>query len=238
MLLPLLLLLATLPQAHAWGLKDFKEEASSPITTDAKYVTLYGSAATLVVLAFEDQIEDPVDRQLSTKKPLGKKWASVGNKIGLGYPNVLYIAGQAVAGAFGNEKGIQRSLGMLKATGYAMSVTQVLKVTVREQRPIEKNQRDSFPSGHSTMAFAFGGFVFEEHGWKWGVPALGVSLLSGISRINDNRHHVHDVLGGATIGLAYGVGMSKLMKKNEKLSFMVAPIVDPQTRGIAFMKDF
>lgn len=121
---------------------------------------------------------------------------------------------------------------------YSFSVTQVLKVAVREQRPENKDQRDSFPSGHSTMAFAFGGYIFEEHGWKWGVPALAASVFTALSRINDNRHYLHDVMAGATIGLAYGVGMSKLAKKKGKFAYTLVPILDSQSKGIAFIKDF
>lgn len=226
-----------IPLAFGWGLKDFGEEISVPVTTDARDVSIYGTATTLVLLAFQDQIVDPVQEEAVRAKPLGpsSEW---GNLIGLGYPNLLYIVGQGIGGATGDDKGYGRSLGMLKATLYASSVTQVLKVTVREQRPDHKNQRDSFPSGHSTIAFAFGGYIFEEHGWKWGVSALMTSIFAAGSRINDNRHYLHDVVAGATIGLAYGVGIGKLGKKKEKISYMLVPIVDYQTKGIAVIKDF
>jgi membrane-associated phospholipid phosphatase len=222
--------------ALAWEFKDFKEELGLPFK-DSQKVSIYGGAATLTVLLFEDQIGDPVEAEAVRTRPLGN-WTGFGNFVGLGFPNVMYVVGQGVAGLAGNEKGYERSIGMLKATLYSNSITQVLKVTVREQRPNDKHQRDSFPSGHSTMAFAFGGYVFEEHGWKWGVPALAMSLFSGASRINDNKHHLHDVFAGATIGLAYGIGMSKLNKKKNGLSFMIVPIVDAQSKGIALMKDF
>lgn len=223
--------------ANAWGLKDFREEFSVPVTTGAKDVLIYGSAATLVVLVFEDQIVDPIQEEAVRTKPFGKS-AKIGDWIGLGFPNFIYVAGQSVAGFYGNDKGYERSLGMLKASLYSMSVTQVLKVTVREQRPSNKDQRDSFPSGHATMAFAFGGYIFEEHGWQWGVPALALSAFSGLSRINDNRHYLHDVIFGATIGMAYGVGLSKYSKKKEKMAYMLVPLVDSQTKGLALVKDF
>jgi hypothetical protein len=223
--------------AHAWGLKDLGEEFSVPITTDAKDVVIYGSGATLAVLLFEDQVEDPVQEEAVRAKPFGKS-AAIGDWIGLGFPNLIYVAGQSVAGYYGNEKGYRRSLDMLKASLYSYSVTQVLKVTVREQRPSNKDQRDSFPSAHATLAFAFGGYVFEEHGWEWGVPALAAALFSGLSRINDDRHYLHDVMFGATIGMAYGVGMSKYSKKKEKMAYMLVPIIDSKTKGLALVKDF
>jgi hypothetical protein len=219
------------------GLKDLGEEFSVPVTTDAKDVVIYGSGATLAVLILEDQIEDPVEKEAERTKPLGKS-SAIGDWLDLGFPNVIYIAGQSIAGHYGNDKGYRRSLDMLKASLYSFSVTQALKVTVREQRPSNKDQRDSFPSSHATLAFAFGGYVFEEHGWEWGAPALAAALFSGLSGINDDRHYLHDVMFGATIGMAYGVGMSKFSKKKEKMAFMVVPLVDSQAKGLALLKDF
>lgn len=235
--LTLLFVVVTSTPVHAWGWKDFKAELASPVTTDAKYVGLAGTAATVGVLIFEDQIIDPTQEDFVEDRPLGK-WSKFGDYAGQMVPNGLYSIGQAIAGATGDSKGYSRSLGMLKATAYAGSVTTVLKYTIREPRPDNRKDRNSFPSGHTTMAFAFGGYVFEEHGWEWGVPALAVSLFSGASRINDNRHYLHDVLAGATIGLAYGIGISKLEKKEKNISFRLVPIFDPQTKGVAFVKDF
>lgn len=221
--------------SHAWDLKDLGGEVSTPVT-HAHQITLYGAAATGLVLIFEDSIEDPIQESANRKKPLGH-YSKFGDLVGLGYPNVLYILGQSVAGLSGNDQGYNRALGMFKATAYAGVVTKLLKVTVREPRPDNKNDRDSFPSSHATMAFTFSGYVFGEHGWQWGVPALGLSLFSGFSRINDNRHNLHDVLAGATIGFAYGLGMSRYQRKKD-LAFTIVPILEGETRGLALIKDF
>lgn len=233
---PLILILFS-SQVYAWGWKDFKAELASPITTDAKYVGLAGTVTTVGVIVFEDQIVDPTQEEFVNDRPLGK-WSKFGDLAGQMVPNGIYSIGQTIAGASGNTKGYSRALGMLKASAYAGSVTTVLKYSIREPRPDNKKDRNSFPSGHTTMAFAFGGYVFEEHGWKWGIPALAVSSFSAASRINDNRHYLHDVLAGATIGLVYGMGISKLEKKEGSISFRVVPLYDYQTKGLAFIKDY
>lgn len=233
--MPIIFFLLFISSSFAWDLKDLGKEAAVPIT-HAPEISLYGAAATTLVLIFEDEIEDPIQESSRRKAPLGR-YSPIGNFIGLGYPNILYVLGQSVAGASGNDQGYRRALGMFKATAYAGVVTKILKVTVREQRPDNKSERDAFPSSHATMAFSFSGYVFAEHGWQWGIPAIGMSLFSGYSRINDNRHNLHDVLAGATIGFAYGMGMSRYEKKKE-LSYILVPIVDGQTRGVALVKDF
>lgn len=222
----------------SWNKKDFKEEISSPlIDGETKTVLYVGAGVTAAALVFEDQI-DPSHNEVVEDKPLGDL-SRYGDWAGQLVPNIAYTIAQTALGYGGNSKGYDRALGMFKATLYSASVTTVLKYSIREPRPDNHHERNSFPSGHTTTAFAFGGYVLEEHGWKWGIPALGVSLLSGFSRINDNRHRIHDVLSGATIGLAYGIGISKLQKKNKNLaSYQVMPIFDRESKGIAMRWEF
>jgi hypothetical protein len=236
-LIVLLIGLTQIKTAFAWGLKELGEEVSTPVTTSARNVLIVGTAVTLTVLILEDQIIDVVQEETVEHKPLGG-WSKYGDLAGQMLPNGLYVLGQGIAGVSGNGKGYQRALGMFKATAYAASVTTVLKYTIREPRPNNPQEKNSFPSGHTTTAFAFSGYVFAEHGWLWGIPAMGISLLSGFSRINDNRHFLHDVLAGATIGFAYGVGISKFQNSDQKLSFMIVPIYDQNLRGLAFQNDF
>ncbi len=227
--------------SHAWGLKDFGEEASSPVTTDARYVLIGGTALTLTLLAFEDQIIDPFQKKQARNKTLGdsSRW---GDWMGQLVPNALYIGYMGIAGYNGNKEGYRRAMGMFKATAYSTSVTTILKYTAREPRPIDHHWKNSFPSGHSTSAFAFSGYLMAEHEYWVGVPALLLSTFIGYSRINDNMHWLHDVTAGATIGWVYGWGISKLQKKQQakegETSTYIMPILDSQTAGLSLYKEF
>lgn len=229
------LLLTT--HAFAWGLKDFGDEASVPVTTDAKYVLIGGTAITLTLVIFDDPVVDPFQQKQVRNKTLGdsSKW---GDWIGQWVPNVLYIGGMSIAGYNGDSEGYRRAIGMFKATSYSTMVTTALKYTVREPRPIDSSWKNSFPSGHSTTAFAFSGYVAAEHGWAWGVPATLVSAFVGYSRINDNMHWIHDVVAGATIGWVYGWGISKYQRANKEVSTYVMPILDSKTAGLSLYKEF
>jgi hypothetical protein len=228
--------------AFAWDTSDLKTEALSPVTTSARNVLYVGGALTLGVLIFEDSIVDYTQEDLSNDKPLGSL-SKFGDLAGQLVPNALYAIGMSLAGANGDPKGYTRAIGMLKASAYATTLTTGLKYAIREPRPGKTNERNSFPSGHATTAFAFSGYVLEEHGWKWGAPALVLSTFVGVSRINDNRHYLHDVLAGATIGMAYGIGISKIDKKKadgteEKEALTIVPIFDWDTKGLALIYDF
>lgn len=228
--------------AQAWDSSDFKSESLSPFTTNAKNVFYAGAALTIGVLIFEDSIIDYTQRDISNDKPLGSL-SKLGDLSGQLIPNAFYVIGQSLAFYSGDELGYSRAIGMIKATAYSSGLTTVLKYTIREPRPGNNSERNSFPSGHSTSAFAFGGYVYEEHGWRWGVPALALATLVGVSRINDNRHYLHDVLSGMTIGMMYGVGISKIDQvkrssgeKDVGVSFV--PLFDSTIRGISLYKEF
>lgn len=228
--------------AYSWDGADFKNEVLSPFTTNARNVFYVGAGLTLTVLIFEDSIVDYTQKDLSNDKPLGS-FSKFGDLAGSMIPNAIYVIGQTIAGASGDELGYSRAIGMLKASAYSSAVTTTLKYTIREPRPGTSTDRNSFPSGHSTMAFAFAGYVYEEHGWKWGVPSLALASFVGISRINDNRHYIHDVLAGMTIGMMYGVGVSIVDKekraRNEKdVGVTVIPLFDSTTKGFALVKEF
>lgn len=227
----------------AWDTTDLKTESLSPITTSARNVIYIGGVLTLGVLIFEDSIIDYTQRDLSNDRPLGS-FSKFGDLAGQLVPNAIYVLGQSIAAYTGDPKGYNRAMGMIKASAYATTITTGLKYAIREPRPGNTSERNSFPSGHSTTAFAFSGYVLEEHGLAWGVPALAISTFVGISRINDNRHYLHDVLAGATIGMAYGIGISKVDKKkalnteSEKEALTIVPIFDWDTKGLALIYNF
>jgi membrane-associated phospholipid phosphatase len=225
-------------RAFAWDMKDLGEEAASPVTTDANVFFWTGAAITTLVVLFDDPVVDPFQQKQTRNKTLGdsSRW---GDWMGQLIPNALYIGGMGIRGYYGDPEGYRRALGMFKATAYATSVTTALKYTVREPRPIDHHWKNSFPSGHTTSAFAFSGYVMAEHEFWLGIPALLVSTFTAYSRINDNMHWLQDVTAGATIGWAYGWGISRLQKnKKDSMTVMVMPIFDSRTAGFSLYKEF
>lgn len=62
-------------------------------------------------------------------------------------------------------------------------------------------QKDySFPSGHTSSAFAAAGVMFRGLPKKFGIPILVFACLMGLSRLYVGVHYPSDVLGGALIG--------------------------------------
>jgi membrane-associated phospholipid phosphatase len=211
---------------------ELLKDASSPVTTPARTPLLVGTGLTLTLLVFEDQIVDPVQAEVTEDRPLGK-WSKLGDYGGQLIPNAVYAGGMLVAGALGEAGAYGHAEVMALGSLYAVTTSSLLKISIREPRPGPTSDRQSFPSGHTTAAFAFASVVGAEHGFFWGVPAYGLACLVAFSRMNDNKHYLHDVAAGATIGTAYGLGIHYLRAGGVGGGGLtVSPIWGPDRRGI------
>jgi len=97
------------------------------------------------------------------------------------------------------------------------AVTYFLKYSVGRERPNSENYR-SFPSGHTSNSFAAAAVIHELYGDTFGAIAYAIATMVGISRINDNKHYLSDVLVGAGIGTAIGRGFAiHFNRESEKI---------------------
>lgn len=87
-------------------------------------------------------------------------------------------------------------------TAYAVIGTLVYggKYTTRDLRP-DGSKRNSFPSGHTAVAFVGAELVREEYGLKLGLPAYLLASGVGFLRMYNNRHWINDVFAGAGVGI-------------------------------------
>lgn len=213
-------------ESIGWG-KRFLTEFSAPVTTDAKYIL--GGALLSAGMVYVNKGERRYNKRETFKdaKPLGD-YGFVGDIIGWGFLNGLYTASHFLYGYFGeSEDSYKAAEHMFKASFYTLAVTASLKTAFHERRPGYPEDRTSFPSGHSSMAYAFASVVAARHGWAYGSVAYGVATYISVSRINDDWHYLHDVLVGMGIGASYGWGLHYAF--NEGLPFQLAMI--PLPRG-------
>jgi undecaprenyl-diphosphatase len=99
---------------------------------------------------------------------------------------------------------------------FAVGVTTGLKYVVNRTRPFTEYPNDiikrdhagpySFPSGHTTAAFATATAVSLSYKkWYVTVPAYAYASLVGYSRMRLGMHYGTDVLGGMLIGIGSGL---------------------------------
>jgi hypothetical protein len=225
--------------SNASLIEDFGKELVSPVTTDAKYYLLGGSLLTAVLAL--DSVEDTLGHEIQDDtvedKPLGS-FSKLGDLAGQMIPNAMYVGALYGMYYFTDYVGYKdKSLHMLKSTAYTALTTTVLKKIVREPRP-NSNNRESFPSGHTASAFAFASVIGTEHEWYWGAAAYTMAGFVALSRINDNAHRLHDVVGGAVIGLSYGLSLHYLYK--DENSEIAKVYLAPYSNGllVGYRTDF
>lgn len=102
----------------------------------------------------------------------------------------------------------------------------LIKNMVRRVRPyrvletltilIEEPGEFSFPSGHTSSSFAAGVVLYLLLPKKYGVPAMILAFLIGISRLYVGVHYPTDVMAGAVLGTLLAIGSVKLVNLVEE----------------------
>ena len=120
-----------------------------------------------------------------------------------------------------------RTVAALEAGLWAAGLTEVLKAAVGRPRPVlyttdapaeagNAGNARSFPSGHTSVAFAFATTYWLSRRDLDGKPgalgwlALGVAAGVGVSRVAAAKHFPSDVLAGAVLGTASGLVVYQL----------------------------
>jgi len=80
---------------------------------------------------------------------------------------------------------------------------------------------DSFPSGHTSHSFTMASIANELYGKNIGLISYGLATLVAVSRMNDNKLYLSDVIFGAGLGTAVGRALSKNYQKFEETNIQI-----------------
>lgn len=111
--------------------------------------------------------------------------------------------------------------------GAAEGVAILGKAVVHEERP-DHSDNNSFPSGHSAVAFASATTMYRRYGWEVGLPAYALATLTASARVAADKHHWYDAVAGAAIGATSGWLFTDAF--NEKVQLV--PWADSKGAGI------
>lgn len=150
----------------------------------------------------------------------------------------LSVYGLNMVGVKGKHTFVDRSVILGTSTLISLGFIQIFKPLTHNLRP-DNSTYDSWPSGHTTLAFAGAEFVRMEYKDKsawYGVAAYGVASTVGAMRIYNNRHWFTDVVAGAGFGIlstkmAYWIfptfkkcyASNKIGNNNTKVNLSIIP---------------
>lgn len=132
-----------------------------------------------------------------------------------------------------------RALIAAGATASMLAITQPVKWAVKERRPGAPEECNSFPSGHTAVAFMGAELLRSEY--EWYVGLAGYTVAGGVAflRLYNDRHWLNDVVAGAGVGiLSARIGewllpvWHRLFKLDHGPTGAVMPTYDPSTRCV------
>ncbi|WP_299520226.1 phosphatase PAP2 family protein [Winogradskyella sp.] len=120
-----------------------------------------------------------------------------------------------------------------KVLATTVALSYALKFTINKERPNGENNY-SFPSAHTSVAFASAGFLQKRYGWEYGIPAYAIAGYVGYTRIKANKHDGWDVLAGAVIGTGMSYLFTKPFNKDKKFQMVSGFVENTPTLGFTY----
>lgn len=196
------------------GIQDFTYTLSRPAHWKQKdwlkFSAVIGGTGALMLADKEIRHFFLHNQNQSTVTAVANGVKQMGDVYGLCAFPAVYVVGLAS----GNKK--MQSIGLRgsKAVVISSTIFTLSKNIIRRGRPdvtdnpfdfappFSKVRYKSFPSGHTTIAFAIATSLAEEFpDKKWIAPvAYTLASMTGISRLYHNRHWASDVFIGAALG--------------------------------------
>ncbi|WP_322545197.1 phosphatase PAP2 family protein [Elizabethkingia miricola] len=121
----------------------------------------------------------------------------------LQYAPAATVYGLKLAGVKGRNNVGRATLSYAMSLAIMGIIVNSVKYTAKVERP-DGSSNNSFPSGHTSMAFTNATFLHKEYGVinpAYSIGGYAASTFTGIGRILNNRHWISDVLAGAGIGI-------------------------------------
>ena len=170
---------------------------------------------------------------ITTDRITGDKIGAVDDRVGvskaISHAGSAYTLG-AVAGTFyllgrKTNDARARETGLLSAEALAdgLLVGGGLKVITQRARPAGGRERSeffdggsSFPSGHSTQAWAVATVIASEYHDRRGVQiaAFATATAVSVARFTEGKHYLSDVIAGSALG--YGIGKYVYHKRHRE----------------------
>lgn len=164
----------------------------------------------------------------------------------LRYAPIVQLYAADVVGVKSKNHWFDQTKNLVIAIVVTDFITTTMKRSIDKKRP--GAVKESFPSGHTSFAFANAGILYQE--FKNTSPILaysgfGLATATGALRVLNNTHWVSDVIMGAGIGILVTeiiylfdpvIKWNPFIRKEKRVNFI--PRFDGEQYGFYFSMDF
>ncbi|MBI3610483.1 MAG: phosphatase PAP2 family protein [Nitrospirae bacterium] len=223
-------------------LKDARHVLSAPLRWEESDWRRF-AFGTLAVLGAAAVLDRPVRDEIQrTRNGATDRVANIFEPLGsyysIGVLGGFYLAGAAMNDPWAKYVAQDGVAASLIASGI---ITPVLKLSVGRSRPSQDegsrtfrpfSGNESFPSGHTTQAFAVASVIAAYYDPLWvQTTAYGVAALVGFARIDHDAHFTSDVVAGALIGSAVGNAVVHFNERKRN-RIRIYSLLDRDVRGM------
>lgn len=226
---------------------DVKHVVTAPLRWQQPQWQDFGLAA-LAVAGTAVVIDRPLRDEMRRHNGNSKFMRDV-ERFGAEY-SLGVLGGFFVAGTLGdNEKALQVAQDGLAASIIASGiVTPAIKYTVGRSRPSQSDAvyrfrpfsgAASFPSGHTTQAFAVASVISAHYDETWiKYTSYSVAGLAGLARSYHQAHFASDVVAGALVGTLVGQSVVAYNQQRRAGKVALVPDVAPGQLGLRLAGNF
>jgi membrane-associated phospholipid phosphatase len=229
-------------------IEDVKHIATSPAYWDEAEWKQAGWAA-FAIIGTATLLDQPV-MDAMRRQPRNNRFMLQVERFGAEYAagviGAFYIAGALSE----DERSMQVAQDSLSASIIASGlITPAIKLTLGRSRPRENagtayfkpfsNPNASFPSGHTTEAFAIASVVANHYEETWvSCASYSVAGLVGIARSYHDAHFASDILAGAIIGTWVGKSVVGYNQQHRANKVVLMPEIAPGLLGLRLAATF
>ena len=196
-------------------------QSSKAIIMDESNQWLLGSAA--IVALGATQIDMKVNKRVQLHKILSDPISHFGDEMGGNWGHWILWSSIITSSKIKKDSN-KKFMSKIQYSTLAMVsnglITVGMKRAFGRERP-NGSCCDSFPSGHTSHSFTMASIANELYGKNIGLISYGLATLVAVSRMNDNKHYLSDVIFGAGLGTAVGRAFSKNYQKFDETNIQV-----------------
>jgi len=215
---------------------DLRDVLGAPVHWQSRQWGQFGiavagiGASALLDSTIRDREEN---RHSQTADNIASTFEQFGQAGAFGVMGAFYVAGLVGHDARARSVGED---GLIASLISGAIITPALKFAVGRVRPRDTEKTfefhpfsgsSSFPSGHTTEAFAVASVISTHYDSLWvRVVSYGSAALVGYARIHHQAHFFSDVTAGAVIGTTTGLAVVH-RNEEERHKYVLMPLVGP-----------